>query len=47
LAALRIPSGAEFTQAYYEAAHHGLRMTRFHVAFALFRFAVMFEGIAA
>ncbi|MBD2749365.1 phosphotransferase family protein [Microvirga sp. BT688] len=47
LATLGIPSEAEFTQAYYEAAHHGLRMTRFHMAFALFRFAVIFEGIAA
>jgi aminoglycoside phosphotransferase (APT) family kinase protein len=47
LAALGIPSEAEFAQAYYEAAHHRLRMTRFHMAFALFRFAVIFEGIAA
>jgi aminoglycoside phosphotransferase (APT) family kinase protein len=47
LAALGIPSEAEFTQAYYETAHHGLRMARFHMAFALFRFAIIFEGIAA
>jgi aminoglycoside phosphotransferase (APT) family kinase protein len=47
LATLGIPGEAEFTQSYYEAAHHGLRMTRFHMAFALFRFAVIFEGIAA
>jgi aminoglycoside phosphotransferase (APT) family kinase protein len=47
LAALGIPNEAEFTQAYYEAAHHGLRMSRFHMVFALFRFAVIFEGIAA
>jgi aminoglycoside phosphotransferase (APT) family kinase protein len=47
LGALGIPSEAEFTQAYHEAAQHGLRMTRFHMAFALFRFAVIFEGIAA
>ncbi|WP_414475603.1 phosphotransferase family protein [Microvirga sp. M2] len=47
LAALGIPRETEFTEAYYEAARHGLRMTRFHMAFALFRFAVIFEGIAA
>lgn len=47
LAVLGIPSEAEFTQAYYEAAHHNLRMTSFHMAFALFRFAVIFEGITA
>lgn len=47
LAALGIPSEAEFTEAYNETADHGLRMTRFHMAFALFRFAVIFEGIAA
>ena len=47
LAALGIPSETQFTQAYYEAAHHDRRMTRFHMAFALFRFAVIFQGIAA
>jgi len=47
LSALGIPSETEFTEAYYGAANHGLRMTRFHMAFALFRFAVIFEGIAA
>ncbi|MEZ0167100.1 hypothetical protein [Microvirga sp. TS319] len=47
LTALGIPSEAEFTEAYYEAARHRLRMNRFHMAFALFRFAVIFEGIAA
>jgi aminoglycoside phosphotransferase (APT) family kinase protein len=45
--ALGIPSEADYTAAYYEAAHRTARMTRFHLAFALFRFAVIFEGIAA
>jgi aminoglycoside phosphotransferase (APT) family kinase protein len=47
LAALGIPGEAEFTETYYAASHHGLRMARFHMVFALFRFAVIFEGIAA
>jgi aminoglycoside phosphotransferase (APT) family kinase protein len=45
--ALGLPSEAEYTAAYYEAAHRTTRMTHFHLAFALFRFAVIFEGIAA
>jgi aminoglycoside phosphotransferase (APT) family kinase protein len=47
LEALGIPSEAEYVAAYYEAAHRTTRMTQFHLAFALFRFAVIFEGIAA
>jgi aminoglycoside phosphotransferase (APT) family kinase protein len=46
-AALGIPSETDFTAAYYRVAHHPARMTGFHLAFALFRFAVIFEGIAA
>jgi aminoglycoside phosphotransferase (APT) family kinase protein len=42
-----LPSQAEYEDAYYGAARHDLRMTIFHMAFALFRFAVIFEGIAA
>ena len=38
---------SEYTEAYYRACGHGARMGRFHMAFALFRFAVVFEGIAA
>lgn len=47
LVALGIPDEAEFTNAYYGTANHGLRITGFHMAFALFRFAIIFEGIAA
>lgn len=47
VAALGIPDQVEFETFYYELAHHGLRLTNFHMAFALFRFAIIFEGIAA
>jgi len=47
LAGFGIPQQAEYESMYYEAAQHDLRMTSFHMAFALFRFAVIFEGIAA
>jgi aminoglycoside phosphotransferase (APT) family kinase protein len=47
LAALGLPTEAEFVQTYYDATRHNLRMTKFHMAFALFRFAIIFEGIAA
>jgi aminoglycoside phosphotransferase (APT) family kinase protein len=46
-AGLGIPDEADYANAYYRASRHGLRMTDFHLAFALFRFAVIFEGIAA
>ena len=46
-AALGIPSEADYTAAYYKASRRSGRMTSFHLAFALFRFAVIFEGIAA
>ena len=45
--ALGIPGEADYAAAYYAASRHGARMTPFHLAFALFRFAVIFEGIAA
>jgi len=47
IAALAIPDQTEFVETYYRLARHGERMTDFHMAFALFRFAVIFEGIAA
>jgi aminoglycoside phosphotransferase (APT) family kinase protein len=47
LTALGLPTEAEFVKTYYDSADHSLRMTNFHMAFALFRFAVIFEGIAA
>lgn len=47
LDALGLPGQTEFENWYYEAAGHSLHLQPFHVAFALFRFAVIFEGIAA
>ena len=47
LRAANIPSQSEFEESYYSAVGHNLRMTNFHMIFALFRFAVVFEGIAA
>jgi aminoglycoside phosphotransferase (APT) family kinase protein len=44
---LGIPEEADYTAAYYKVSRHAVRMTSFHLAFALFRFAVIFEGIAA
>lgn len=46
LDALGIPQRAEFIAAYQAAATHGARLADFHMAFALFRWAVIFEGIA-
>jgi aminoglycoside phosphotransferase (APT) family kinase protein len=45
--ALGIPDEAGYTAAYHQASHRTERMTPFHLAFALFRFGVIFEGIAA
>lgn len=42
-----LPEQAEFEDWYGAEAWHGLRLQPFHMAFALFRFAVVFEGIAA
>jgi aminoglycoside phosphotransferase (APT) family kinase protein len=47
LAALGIPDEGTYAAEYYKSARHAARMTHFHLAFALFRFAVIFEGIAA
>jgi len=48
LAGLGIPGEAEFLERYYGARRErAAPMTAFHVAFAMFRFAVIFEGIAA
>lgn len=44
--ALGIPDEAEFLAAYAAAAPPTAPLQRFHVAFALFRFAVIFVGIA-
>lgn len=47
LAALGIPSEQEYLERYYLHAGHGEPVAAFHYAFALFRLAVIFEGIAA
>ena len=47
LAALGIPQQAEYLQHYYRHSGRSDGVTRFHFAFALFRMAVIFEGIAA
>jgi aminoglycoside phosphotransferase (APT) family kinase protein len=45
-AALGIPAEAEFLAHYYEHAVPTAPLLRFHLVFALFRFAVIFVGIA-
>jgi aminoglycoside phosphotransferase (APT) family kinase protein len=47
LEALGLPDLEHFKADYAAAARHGARVTSFHLAFALFRWAVIFEGIAA
>ena len=44
--ALGIPSKEEVVAAYMAESRHELELTAFHEAFALFRFAVIFVGIA-
>ncbi|MBX5452710.1 MAG: phosphotransferase family protein [Acidobacteriia bacterium] len=48
LAELDIPTEAEYVERYEATRRHGsgARLRPFHLAFALFRFAVIFEGIA-
>lgn len=47
LKALGIPELNDFVADYAALARHGQALTDFHKAFALFRWAVIFEGIAA
>ncbi len=47
LQALGIPGESEYLQHYYRAAGRRDGVTAFHFAFALFRMAVIFQGIAA
>lgn len=47
LDALGIPQLPAFTAEYSAHARHGQALQPFHMAFALFRWAVIFEGIAA
>jgi aminoglycoside phosphotransferase (APT) family kinase protein len=46
LARLGIPDQAAFTEAYYAKVNHSVRLEPFHMAYALFRWAAIFEGIA-
>jgi aminoglycoside phosphotransferase (APT) family kinase protein len=46
LAALGIPEAAAFVAAYRVKSRHGAALEPFHMAFALFRWAAIFEGIA-
>ena len=46
LAALGIPDHAEFVAAYTAESPHDAQLEPFHMAFALFRWAAIFEGIA-
>jgi aminoglycoside phosphotransferase (APT) family kinase protein len=47
LAAEGIPTQAEYAAHYRAAGGHAEPVTNFHLAFSLFRFAVILEGIAA
>lgn len=47
LDALGIPGEAEYLEAYYRAAGRSQRAAPFHYGFALMRWSVIFEGIAA
>ena len=47
LAALGLPSEAEFIAAYAQTAGRPAAITPFHLAFALFRIAVIIEGVMA
>ncbi|MBN8940769.1 MAG: phosphotransferase family protein [Rhizobiales bacterium] len=46
LGALGIPPQAVFEADYYALARHGARLQPFHMAYAMFRWAAIFEGIA-
>jgi aminoglycoside phosphotransferase (APT) family kinase protein len=46
LAALGLPSEAEFVARYMDSAPFAAPLRPFHIAFALYRFAVIFVGIA-
>ena len=47
LEAMGIPTLARFEEEYAACATHGARLGTFHSAFGLFRWSVIFEGIAA
>ncbi len=43
---LNLPTLEEFVAAYHSESPHGIRLSRFHLVFALFRMAVIFAGVA-
>jgi aminoglycoside phosphotransferase (APT) family kinase protein len=47
LKAMGVPSAGAYAERYAQTCGHTARLAPFHLAFALFRFAVIFEGIAA
>ena len=47
LAAMGLPTMDGFEEAYAVHATHGARLSTFHRAFSLFRWSIIFEGIAA
>lgn len=47
LAALGLPSQEEYVEAYSQRSGRDVRLTPFHLAFALFRIAVILEGVLA
>jgi aminoglycoside phosphotransferase (APT) family kinase protein len=47
LAALGLPAQRQYEDRYYAVAKATARLSSFHMAFALFRWSVIFEGIAA
>lgn len=47
LPTLGIPGRQAFEEMYYARATHGARLQPFHRAFAMFRWSLIFEGIAA
>lgn len=47
LPALGIPGRHAFEETYYASASHDARLQPFHRAFAMFRWSLIFEGIAA
>jgi aminoglycoside phosphotransferase (APT) family kinase protein len=46
LATMGIPEAHTFEETYYNVASHTQRLTAFHRAFAMFRWSLIFEGIA-
>ena len=47
LESLGIPLSSDFQDAYRRASRHSATLSSFHMAFAFFRWSIIFEGIAA